>query len=267
MQLTFLFHIRSEYAPTPLHSRFFSYNICNLKYLRGKKVLQLAEVKETIFGELSGKVGTSVFRVMNGKQFVSERPDKYKPTKSKALKAARFKFGLTVGFAKFINSQPVLKQIWMDAGISGINTYQKLIKCNVKLTGEKSLTIKNIISPPGIPSPVKNLSIDSDKIILSLNSSGKKSAALLKKPFRLHYIIYYYEAKKKIAEPYTYNYNVSDKIPSLLSKNYNVQLNLNEDQTALISKYKKQIIFITLVQVNVHKKVYWTSTFGQALQS
>lgn len=226
----------------------------------------LAEVKDTTFGELSGKVGSRVFRKMNYKQFVSERPEKYKLTKSKALKAARIKFGLTVNFAKYVNSKPALKKIWTEAEVPRINSYQKLIKNNIKLTGEKSLTVKNTIIHPGIPSSVKNPSIRSDKINFSLDVSGKRINNLVKKPFRLHSVIYYYEAKNIKSEPYAFIYNSSYIITSIQDKIYNFQINLDKKHSVLFRKYGKQIFFCTLIPENADsKKFFWTSANGFTL--
>lgn len=55
-------------------------------------------------GKISGTFGKTVTRIRNGKEVVYVLPGKIKYSKSKAAKAGRKKFGLSVSFAKFVNS-------------------------------------------------------------------------------------------------------------------------------------------------------------------
>ena len=100
--------------------------------------------RNNILGQLSGKHGNTVTRIRFGKEVVYSLPDKVKVSQSKEAKAARSRFGLTVSFAKFINSNSALSAIWAVAKIPGTNAYQKLIKHNAKLTGENYLTVNSI---------------------------------------------------------------------------------------------------------------------------
>jgi len=68
--------------------------------------------KKNILGQISGKHGNTVTRIRYGKEIVYALPDKVKVSKSKESKAARSKFGMTVRFAKFINSISPLSVIW-----------------------------------------------------------------------------------------------------------------------------------------------------------
>ena len=60
----------------------------------------MARLLKTSLGMPSGKLGDNVFRIMNGKAFISLRPEHYRPTKSEKLKAARKNFAAATSFAK-----------------------------------------------------------------------------------------------------------------------------------------------------------------------
>jgi hypothetical protein len=221
----------------------------------------MAEVKREVLGCVRGRVGNRVYREMNGKTFVSERPRKYKPTKSKALKSVRHKFGLTVDFAKFINSIPVLKEVWTRASVPGTNSYQKLIKHNTKLSGENSLTVNNIITPPGIQFMLKDINFSKRKISFSIDLADNKGKWFFSYPFQVYFLIYLYEPVNKKAEQFKFISSNSKVDSATTGGLYSVQLDLKANERSLFNKYKKQIVYLALVSEHTSgRKVYWSST-------
>ena len=119
----------------------------------------MAEIKKSVLGDITGKIDNLVFRRMNGKKFVSVRPDKYKPTKSIKLKKARSKFGTVVKFAVTTNSVPELKEAWKLSREKGSNSYHKIIKANSRLFNTETLTPYNKITPDGLELKLESASL------------------------------------------------------------------------------------------------------------
>lgn len=69
----------------------------------------------------------TVTRFRNGKYVIYSKPEKINYSRSKSAVAARTKFGNTVRFAKFVNSDEVLSNLWKRSKVSGTNVYQKRV--------------------------------------------------------------------------------------------------------------------------------------------
>jgi hypothetical protein len=223
----------------------------------------MAEIRNQILGKVSGKLGDIVFRKMNGKTVVSIRPRNYKPTKSEKARKTRSKFGLIVSFAKYINSIPYLKEVWLRANIPGSNSYQKIIKHNSKVGQESTLTIKNIITPKGFPITVEGLSVKNNKISLTLNFHNIEVA-----PYEVHLIIYFYEPVNENEKQNIFDSMIMN-IPSNSEKNlYHLEMELDNKQISLFEKYSKQILYIAVVTNAPDKNtVFWSSTFAASLNA
>ena len=162
--------------------------------------------KNNVLGQTSGKLGNTVTRIRNGKEVVYALPDKVKISHSKKAKAARNKFALTVGFAKYINSIPALSSVWAYANIPGANSFQKLIKHNSKLTGENCLTLKNIITPAGFELSVEEFSLLNDTVSLSIKLSENFPLELLSSNIHIHAVLYFYEPRLKKDKPFLFSH-------------------------------------------------------------
>ena len=93
----------------------------------------MARLTKAVLGELSGKIGSLVVRKVNGKQFVSLRPDHYKKSKSTKAIYEKNKFSAVVKFARTINSIPHIKNVWQKSNLQGFSAYHKILKANLKL--------------------------------------------------------------------------------------------------------------------------------------
>lgn len=88
----------------------------------------MAIVTKRILGDYHGKIGDEMFKMRYGRQFCYPAPSKHKMSNSAAFKNEQSKFGLTVRFAKIINSVKELSNVWRGARVPGVNCYQKLLK-------------------------------------------------------------------------------------------------------------------------------------------
>ena len=88
----------------------------------------------SILAKPSGKVKNIVYRVMNGKTFASHRPLKYNASKSQVAVSQRSKFAVAIKFAKYVNSIPVLSNIWKEAEIKGTTSFNRIVKFNIRMS-------------------------------------------------------------------------------------------------------------------------------------
>ncbi|MGE5458112.1 MAG: hypothetical protein ACM3RX_07140 [Methanococcaceae archaeon] len=71
----------------------------------------MARVYRNMFG-ISGKLGDKIYRIMNGKTFVTRRPESYKIPMDQASIERRTKFSICQKMSHAVNSIPSLKLTW-----------------------------------------------------------------------------------------------------------------------------------------------------------
>ncbi len=216
-------------------------------------------VKKNVLGDISGTVGDKVYKVRNGKQVVSRKPESVKISQSPKAKANMNKFGLTVVLASFVNAVPELKEVWTAAKVKGSNSYQKLISNNAKLTGEGRLTIDNIITPPGVPAKIEKAALDRESLSLTfMIINGRQES--LPVPFYIHAVVYFFEPEEEDEDEFILRY-YSRKIEKLDDTgrcSINISFGNDED---LFGVYKRLIIYAAAAGVDMRTgRIVWSST-------
>ncbi|HEY6906271.1 MAG TPA: hypothetical protein VI230_02335, partial [Ignavibacteriaceae bacterium] len=167
-------------------------------------------------------------------------------------------FASAVRLAKSIISEPVLKEIWSIAAVDGTTPYHRAIKFNMRLAGGSSLTIRNKITPGGLPLKLSSASISGGILYLSFNCQANPN---LKFPAEL-FMYFSFEKGDKLIIPLS---SVIE-IPSQNLK-YNLEVSLGGRMKKLLIKDPHPILFIALAGGTVYKKsVYWTDTEAAVLQ-
>ncbi len=212
----------------------------------------MAEVKKSVLGVVSGRLDNIVFRVRNGKRFVSVRPRKYKASKSAASKAGRNNFAITVKLAKTVNSIRDLKEIWAAASLEGTDSYHKVIKLNARMVKEGSLTTSNKITPNGLSLKLYSASIQNKSLHLSFLCLSEPN---LKFPARLFIYLYFEKAENSIIP-----LSVAITVPSP-DNLYTLDIKLDSQTKRIAAQDPEPIIYLALAGgIPYKKKVYWTST-------
>ena len=217
----------------------------------------MALVQNAVLGELSGKMGNKVFRKMNGKTFVSERPLHYEPAKTPVARKVRSSFGITVHLAKKIISDTTLKEVWKAARIEGSTSYHRIIKHNSKLVNEGSLTERSKITPDGLFLNVDSASMENQMLHLTLNCPDEGGLIF---PAKLT-ILYYF---RKAGIPLVLT---QVTIPeSITGGIYELDLKPGKSIIRLFTEYPDVLILTALVsETSQKKKIYWTSTAASRL--
>jgi len=203
--------------------------------------------KNNILGFTFGKLGNTINRIRNGKEVVYTKPAKVRISQSKKAKAFRNKFALTVNLSKFINSISALSNIWNSAVVRGTNSYQKLIKYNSKFTSINSLTIKNVITPPGINFSIDEITYSGNKILLLVNSINTGFPNPKSFARTIYSVLYFYEPKSNKYESLSF-LTLSKEIEGELSDTkLEILLTLNKTQQLLSRHYNKCIAYFAII--------------------
>ncbi|MDP2039335.1 MAG: hypothetical protein Q8L04_18310 [Ignavibacteria bacterium] len=136
----------------------------------------MAVCKNNILGRVSGKLGNLILRRRYGKDIIYSKPDAYNISYSDKAIAGRAKFANTVKLARLINSNLELSSIWKRAELKGTNSYQKIIKLNSRFTTVEGLSLKNLITPPGIAASSVLLEFERSGISVRLECSIKSTS-------------------------------------------------------------------------------------------
>ncbi|MCZ7604009.1 MAG: hypothetical protein M5R37_14190 [Melioribacteraceae bacterium] len=90
----------------------------------------MARVDQQLLGVVNGKIGNLVFRRVNGKTFVSNRPQKYNITGTEESTLVKNGFKNLIMFSAYLNSIPLIKTVWGSKTIRGNRAYNKIFSHN-----------------------------------------------------------------------------------------------------------------------------------------
>ncbi len=208
----------------------------------------MAEIKRTILGDVSGKIGDIVFRKMNGKKFVSVRPKKYKPTKSTKLKNARSNFATVVNFAKVTNSVPELKTVWEQFKSKASNSYHKIITANSGLVKTGVLTAFNKITPDGLELNLISAFVKSNKLEVTISFPSVKTglpAALC--------MVFCFGKDKIFAQTEMIVDTAKDNV-------YSFAIPLNTEIKKALKTKNNFLLYLAVAGTPAKRKIFWTDT-------
>jgi hypothetical protein len=227
----------------------------------------MVRIKNNIFGKASGKMNNVVYRVMNGKSFASYRPVKYNASKSEAAVFQRSKFAVTIEFAKYINSIPVLSSIWKVAGIKGTTSFNRIVKYNIKVANDKSPTVNNIITPSNCTKNLLNIAISD----LRFSPSGKKiiidlikDATVISYNREQHLVFVFALCGPVNKKEKFFELEHREEIICLTGDKEKINYSLDFTLLNKISRYKKMLIYFSASAcVSGGLKYFWSEPYSK----
>lgn len=207
----------------------------------------MAKVLDKSLLEINGKVGNFVVRNMNGKTFISLRPDEYKFSQTEKAKHSRGNFGITVKFARFINSQNILSAVWSSAKSEGVDSYRKIIKANLALASNSHLTENNIIVPSNKNSCIKDILYSPGKLNISLSQNNPKCASPKSRSLTIAVVIYFFNSKVP-GYPDTHFHFLSRTIELTKNKKLkSIDIEFDSAGSAALSYYQDMIVYSSVI--------------------
>lgn len=180
---------------------------------------------------------------MNGKYFISLRPDSYKASQSEKSKISRYRFGICVKFAKIISNQPELSAVWKSAKITGSSSYHRIIKHNIKVTKDAKLSASNIITPEGLNNPFMSIQFNRVSLTALLNNDLVRSEYPLTS-FKSYIIIYLSSTNIKNRPDDSFRV-FTEAVDTNISQE--VKIDFSESDTDLFHQYRHFIVFTSVI--------------------
>jgi len=204
-----------------------------------------------VLGDSQGKVGELVFKIYDGKVYITTHKGFNKISKSPACVKNRNRFATAIKFSKAVNSVDALKEVWKQSAAEGKRTYSKILRFNIgNLLGGRP-SILNSLVPSGFSIDAKDLVFSSSSVNFSLiiNDVDNDYNGIT---FKLNIVIALFTNDKKI---------MSSVFPYLcLSANFindnnpvykNITVSFKKNQREYIGLFKSARVFLALTKTDV----------------
>lgn len=199
---------------------------------------------------LSGKIGNLVFRIRNGKVYITNAPKKYKISRTKAAKEGREKFLFFVKMASAIQSNFVLELAWKNDQSSKGTIVNKLMKLHYKdivnynLSGFNLVNSEDqfLITPSGI-----NYSGMSISAIIAPLGSEQKISTLMTPVISAQGFVLVFNPALKMKNKFKFLTVSSSDLPVKVTEELNFSFMLNKVQVYALTTYPERYFLFNLV--------------------
>ena len=223
----------------------------------------MASVSGSVLGNLSGRLGNLSARTVNGRTILAARPSSFNVSQEPSVVEVRKKFGITMNFAKAVNSIAALSAVWEKVKDSGRSVMNTIFRDNFQYVSAERPTENNIITPDGFNLPVQSASVDADTItaqITTLNNEAVISPAEV--DLAVSAVVCFYDPKSADDDPFKIIALDKDEAGFNFGQTYNLSLALNALQTNIASKYNNSILYLAVATKDAAGKVVqYSSTF------
>ena len=208
----------------------------------------MAELKGSVLGNFSGKIGNLTARIVNGRTIFAQRPSSFHVNNDPALVAIRKQFAVTISFAKNLVALSNLYQIWNKLKTSGMSAFNYAVKKNFDSSSADKPTTDNILTPEGgFPLSVTSADVTADAITVQLPSL--ESIMILSQDEREitpNVVLCYYNPTNPEDAPYAVVpvQAASEVIDPLNPLTFNIPLNVI--QKGIAAKYQNSILYLAM---------------------
>ncbi len=124
---------------------------------------------DSVFGEISGSVGSLTFRRLHGKVFVCKRPDSFIPGRDPESVARRGRFGIAGKLARAIYSVRELAEVWRKAAPEGMQAYNYITKIMFGLADAEG---ENLDTIPLLPARQSDANLRASVVGYAVGENG-----------------------------------------------------------------------------------------------
>jgi len=107
----------------------------------------MAQLKKKYFGNLSGRFGDAVFRQIGDKNYIAQRPAKYKVPETQEFRDRITRFGLSAKLAKSIYGTPDLQTFWKREYPEENRLFNFILKANYPFINPDGISSNPMITP------------------------------------------------------------------------------------------------------------------------
>ncbi len=217
---------------------------------------------KNILGTITGRIGDIVVRTVNGKSVASVRPSKYNASQSSQAVFNRNRFSVTVSFAKYVNFIPLLSKVWSTARIQGVSAFNKILKCNVKLSGKEHPSECNIITPSGYTIELNEVEFEKD--FISIEVCREIKFAETQCDYCVIIVFAFYQPLKQGISHFVMSHSVKQlKMPGQTSL---IRISLDDNQKQFRELYSYCNIYVAeIIESQKHDKPVWSSSVTRTI--
>jgi hypothetical protein len=140
--------------------------------LKIKLFKTMAQLLDSTFGKVRGKIGEFVIRNMNGKTFISARPQRVRVSKDPAAVARRKRFAMAANISACLNRNELLKKVWVDSVYKkDKKAYNLMLKHFYPYVSEDDI-MKDVSLTPGFGNgeiSIRSLSVKEEMMSVVIN--------------------------------------------------------------------------------------------------
>ena len=229
----------------------------------------MAELRGSVIGELSGKLGNLAARIVNGRTILAQRPTSYKTNNAPYMVEIRQKFKVSGIFAKNVITLSALYQVWNKVKKARLSAYNEICKLNYFESAADKPTVDNVLTPEGgFPLPVTVAAVAAVNVTATLAALDTVMiASEEERDFVSNGLICYYNPVNPEDAPYAIT--KIESAPDSLDTVNPIELNipLNVVQQNLAAKYQNSILYLVLATLDGDGKVIqYSSTYAKDSQ-
>lgn len=140
--------------------------------LKIKLFKTMAQLLDSTFGKVRGKIGEFVIRNMNGKTFISARPQRVRVSKDPAAVARRKRFAMAANISACLNRNELFKKVWVDSEYKkDKKAYNLMLKHFYPYVSEDDI-MKDVSLTPGFGNgeiSIRSLSVKEEMVSVVIN--------------------------------------------------------------------------------------------------
>jgi len=211
----------------------------------------MAFLKNSPVGSLSGRIGTTVYRISRGRIIVAITPATYKTSQTpKAVRTRNILYSYSK-FSSAVNKMLTLARIWNETDLNGSTSYRKIVNFNSKKLNGEFLSVNNLIAPRTLKDPVKSMNLTSNKLDVTLADDAFEPAA---SDFTLHILLALIKPKKAKTE-----FILTKPLFMKIDKDqFTVSFPLDKTFTVEVPKYTQLIVYPCLTFSENNKTNWFT---------
>jgi hypothetical protein len=207
----------------------------------------MAQLKGSALGNLSGRLGNLVARIVAGRTILAIMPSSYTVNQSPHLVEIRRKFTCSVSFAKAVITLSALKEIWRGVKESGMSVFNYVVKNNFALISADKPTTGNIITPGGFAPPVQSANVEPENVAIELVALNTVSVFTPEeKNLSANGLICYYNPSDPADKPFAITTINAELAHYDVTAPYTLNIPLNVLQQAMAGKYSNSILYFTV---------------------
>jgi len=210
----------------------------------------MAKLVKRVLGDSQGKVGELVFKIYDGKVYISTHKGFNKISKSSGCVNNRKRFAVAIRFAKAANSLDNLKSVWKQSNAEGKRTYTKILRSNINKLINGKLSKLNSISPDGFNVDAKDLAFNKNSMsfLLKITELSNEYSNLT---FNINFVIALYSHKKIDNLVFPYLCFQIGFVNDNTSGYKNVTVDFSDEQRSVLEMFDTAQVFLAMTKTDV----------------